>query len=498
MRFLDFLEALLQLIQRSYRAGKCQDTVTSWWTYDGEDDTTMYSDPADLPDPTAVPGNEEGIPPDPITCTYNPCSPYLSVPSQIYSVDSAFRGCMDGIKAFLDPPYFLTPGNGMQPLSASPTSSSSSLFTTTNLFSKSAVPGSQVDPIAAKTTNSGYSSSSTQKADSPEPADPAQGSPKNNPPTSPTDPADPGQVNSKTNDDSGAKDPSHPTTNNGPAVSPTAPVDPAGTQATQTTKPASQGDPILNPIPGQTPTQHIAPIVTIAGQPVTQGASSNFVIGTQTLAPGSPAITIIGTTYSLEPSGTAIVVDGTTVPIQVPNGLWLSTASNSDVFVLVGTQVLVPGASAVIIGGGMYSIATAGGAVVVDGSTEYLIGGQTLKAGGQAITVSGTEVSLELNGQTVVVAGSTEPLGSFWAQNTGLVGYVESTSQGLGGIIATLGGFATPTSTLMGYTGPEYTGTATNSGYQGPMFFGAATRQNVDVLLVGIAVGAVALLVLML
>lgn len=44
------------------------------------------------------------------TVTYNPCSPTLSVPPAIYTIDPAWSACGLGMKGLFDPPIFLTPG----------------------------------------------------------------------------------------------------------------------------------------------------------------------------------------------------------------------------------------------------------------------------------------------------------------------------------------------------------------------------------------------------
>src|SRR3954471_17931330 len=55
--------------------------------------------------------------------TYNPCSPTLSVPTQIFTLNPEWKGCIQGIDAFFDPPYSLTSGNGLTPFAAPPTPS---------------------------------------------------------------------------------------------------------------------------------------------------------------------------------------------------------------------------------------------------------------------------------------------------------------------------------------------------------------------------------------
>jgi hypothetical protein len=58
--------------------------------------------------------------------------------------------------------------------------------------------------------------------------------------------------------------------------------------------------------PGPAPTAPLQP--TINGQTITANSQSNFVIGTQTLIPGGPAITVPETPISLAPGATQLVI----------------------------------------------------------------------------------------------------------------------------------------------------------------------------------------------
>ncbi|KAG6988922.1 hypothetical protein G7Y79_00067g095370 [Physcia stellaris] len=55
--------------------------------------------------------------------------------------------------------------------------------------------------------------------------------------------------------------------------------------------------------------------LTIGSQVITENSASQFVIGSQTLAASSP-LTISGITYSLDPSETAVIINGVTSPLQ--------------------------------------------------------------------------------------------------------------------------------------------------------------------------------------
>lgn len=142
------------------------------------------------------------------------------------------------------------------------------------------------------------------------------------------------------------------------------------------------------------------------------------------------------------------------------------------------------------ISGTTYSFAPDRSSVVVDDTTqplsavlatpEYVVASQTLIPGGPAITVSGTVVSLLTGGSSVVVGGKTEALSAFLGPST--------TEMGLGGIIATIGGFESPKSTS---TSPSsYVQVSASGGYNGTMFLGGVERsRGRSVWVMGVMVG---------
>lgn len=120
--------------------------------------------------------------------------------------------------------------------------------------------------------------------------------------------------------------------------------------------------------------------------PVVVGPSSVVTIGTQTLQPGGPAITIgPGTIISLPPSGTALIVGGTTSilpPVSNP-----APQAAAPPVLTIGSTTLIPNAA-----------------------TQFFIGpGETLTPGGTA-TIDGVNVSLEASAVFVVIGGSTHIL----------------------------------------------------------------------------------------
>lgn len=184
-----------------------------------------------------------------------------------------------------------------------------------------------------------------------------------------------------------------------------------------------------------------APVLNVGGNSVTANPQGQYVVGTQTLRPGGPALTVDGSTLSLAPGGTIAVVNGvtqtianapiiTSPPVITVGGRVVSaTVIGGTTQVVLGDQTLAPG-SALTISGTTYSLpATGGNGVVViangatstlspglnpivkDGTTAFIFGpGQTLTPGG-VLTVSGTTYSMPSN-NVVVINGVTSTLGS--------------------------------------------------------------------------------------
>lgn len=107
----------------------------------------------------------------------------------------------------------------------------------------------------------------------------------------------------------------------------------------------------------------------------------------------------------------------------------------------------------------------------------YIVEGKTLVAGASAIAVSGEFVSLDPDGKSVVIDGpsgrTTEPLSQFLGPST----TIAETSQGLGGVIASLGGFVEEPATDTGHGGSEATATAMDgSSHNVTEFLGRGTN----------------------
>jgi hypothetical protein len=218
-------------------------------------------------------------------------------------------------------------------------------------------------------------------------------------------------------------------------------------------------------------------IVSIAGSTITANSASAFIYGTYTLTPGGQ-VTISGTTYSFATNGAAIAIGTSTTEL-------LGVASPSPTQYVLGTQTLIPGGPEITVSGTVLSLLPGRSSVVINGNTqaasillsassvpEYLVETQTLIAGGPAITVSGTVISLVSGGSSVVVGGMTEALTVLLGAPTptGNPNATETPGQGLGAIIASLGGFATPVSTSSSST--------VYPGFNGTVFTGGSHSMN--------------------
>ena len=189
-------------------------------------------------------------------------------------------------------------------------------------------------------------------------------------------------------------------------------------------------------------------MLTLGGSVYTRDSSSDFVVGSQTLVPGSSSITVFGIPVSLAPGGSVAIIGSNTVqlnqasaptvlPVFTLDGLTY-TANAQSAFVIAG-QTLNPGSSLTVSGTGLFYPAT-GNAIVVGTRTEnflsatitappapvltfagktytadiasaFNIDGQTLTKGG-IITIPGTPVAYASGGDDVTVGTSTEAIGS--------------------------------------------------------------------------------------
>lgn len=193
-----------------------------------------------------------------------------------------------------------------------------------------------------------------------------------------------------------------------------------------------------------------AAVITVGSSKITANSLSQYVIGSQTISAGSPAITVSNQVLSLASGGSALVFGpstkavgtASTFSVTSPPILTFGTqaiTANAQSAYVIGTQTLQAG-SQIVVSGSTISLAPSATALVVNGHTvsltphsilatvapplitvgpsiltadkhsDYVVAGQTLSAGGSAITVSGTRLSLASGGKDLVIGSSTEHL----------------------------------------------------------------------------------------
>lgn len=211
------------------------------------------------------------------------------------------------------------------------------------------------------------------------------------------------------------------------------------------------------------------PVLTINGKAYTANSASQYIIGSQTLTPGGPGVTINNVPYSLPSNPTAIISGGQTIalgpkntvgpdvlpPARIAGAGGSNNPSRSYTVagvvmignpssLVVGSTTLTPGSPPLITSGHSFSIA-AGGALVFDGTTTILpaddsatgapgsgnnelsqiytvdgiqltkhantlaVDGETLTPGSPPLIISGHTFSL-VNGDVLVVDGRTSTL----------------------------------------------------------------------------------------
>ncbi|KAI2482578.1 hypothetical protein Ptr902_04894 [Pyrenophora tritici-repentis] len=178
-------------------------------------------------------------------------------------------------------------------------------------------------------------------------------------------------------------------------------------------------------------------------------SGNTFVVAGQTLAPGGSAITVSGTTLSLGPSASFLVANGATLTldssvtqanappaITLGNDVFSALSEPSGPTFVVAGQTLIPGGPAITALGTTLSLAPSASFVVINGATSalanpsslttaplltigdatfrplpgtgtaYVIGSALLTAGG-FVVVSGTTISLAAGATALVIDGQT-------------------------------------------------------------------------------------------
>ncbi|WPH04622.1 Hypothetical protein R9X50_00751500 [Acrodontium crateriforme] len=171
-----------------------------------------------------------------------------------------------------------------------------------------------------------------------------------------------------------------------------------------------------NPTPGG--------IFTVGGQTLTENPSSGVIIAGATLLPGSQTV-LSGTTFSLDPSGSALIINGVTQTLQtrpntLPGGIFTfngeTITENPSSNLVISGKTVFPGQST-IISGTTYFLDGSGSTLVVDGSTVVVEGTTQTPQ-----TTSGSAASLGSSASQTSIAGE--------AQSTGKTGGAKSVKGG--------------------------------------------------------------------
>ncbi|KAF3008612.1 hypothetical protein E8E13_007998 [Curvularia kusanoi] len=214
------------------------------------------------------------------------------------------------------------------------------------------------------------------------------------------------------------------------------------------------GDKTIGINPGITPAP--LPVLTVGHNTITANPQGQFVVGTQTLQRGGPAIILDDHTLTLGPNNKIAIWNSDTQTVATMLGaqpaltfggahITAQVAGGTTLFVL-GSQTLLPGGSAVVLSGTTYSLPAgfSGTSIVVNGATQrlspglpvltldntpitasvspdgvtafVLAPGQTLLPGGPALVIAGTTYSLPASGavSTILINNTPSSLPGAW------------------------------------------------------------------------------------
>jgi hypothetical protein len=134
----------------------------------------------------------------------------------------------------------------------------------------------------------------------------------------------------------------------------------------------------------------------IGTNPVIVGPSSVVIVGSQTVQPGAPGVTIGGSSISVAPAATAIIVNGHTSALPIVANPDLPTRTIGT----IGDSPVIVGPSSVVVG------TVGSNPVIVGPSSVVVVGTQTLHPGGSVVIVNGSPVSLVPSGNALVVGSA--------------------------------------------------------------------------------------------
>jgi hypothetical protein len=149
-----------------------------------------------------------------------------------------------------------------------------------------------------------------------------------------------------------------------------------------------------------------------------------YIIGSQTLVAGGSAITVSGTVISLDPGGQSVVIGGTIKPATAALGAYSHV---SPVLVIstyiIGSQTLIAGDPAITVSGNVVSLDPGGQSVVIGGTSE-----PASVALGIYTATGGSETTSEMGLGAVIMTiggfGQDPPEASTTSSTTGFNGLV--------------------------------------------------------------------------
>jgi hypothetical protein len=330
--------------------------------------------------------------------TYDLCKPTLSIPSQILTLNPLWNTCLPPVTAFSDPPYALSTGNGLSAFGPPGVTSSASPGPTLEPVTASVTTTSLPTPVVVQDP----SVSSTTRVDSPPVLAASSIVPSSSPVVqtvkiltpagpSPTDPS----PNSADQSPATASSPAAAILSFGSStitadqssnfvfasetLTPGGQLTVSGTQLSL----ASNGGYVV--FEGST-TQTLA---TAAQSPNKAPSAVEYIFASQTLGPNGPAITVSGTVLSLQAGGSSIVIGGTTTKAIAS---YLATSTPEYI---IGTQTLKAGGPAITVSGTVMSLLPGASSVLVGTSTVAvgdLTGAMTTEVpgiGGIIMTIGG-------------------------------------------------------------------------------------------------------------
>ena len=194
--------------------------------------------------------------------------------------------------------------------------------------------------------------------------------------------------------------------------------------------------------PVQEVTRTGAPLLQVGAEAIKPNSNGDYVVNSQTITPGGPAVAVSGTPVSLIQVTPSAVIGGRSQPLPLPEAtpapvltLASQTYTPSGGTVRIGSQTLVAGGHAVTISGTPVSLALPSSVAAIGGQSftlpaqittqvavltvnsqtytpnsaqVYTIAGQKLIPGGSPIKVTGTPVSLDTAGSVAVIGTSSE------------------------------------------------------------------------------------------